>query len=177
MRGERVILRPPKKADWRAWASLRAGSRDHLQPFEPTWGPAHLTRRGFCRRIELARRDPAVEMRLIFAREDGALLGGVTLNNIRRGVTQSCSLGYWIGMPHVRQGYMTEALRTLVPYCFDTLGLHRIEAACLEKNVASQQLLETLGFRREGLVRGYLKIDGAWRDHVLYALLAGDRGP
>ena len=96
------------------------------------------------------------------------------MSNLQRGVAMSCSLGYWIGQPHARQGYMSEALRRLLPFVFETLGLHRIEAACLPTNVASRGLLQKIGFREEGYARGYLRINGAWHDHVLFALLAED---
>jgi ribosomal-protein-alanine N-acetyltransferase len=108
---------------------------------------------------------------LLFRRGDGALLGGVTLSNVRRGVAQSGSLGYWIGASHARRGYMTEALQLLLPYAFERLGLHRIEAACLPNNAASRGLLRKLGFVEEGYAREYLRINGSWQDHVLYGLL------
>ena len=104
----------------------------------------------------------------------GALVGGLTLCNVRRGVTQSCTLGYWIGAKHSRQGYMTAAVRAVVPFVFDSLELHRLEAACLPTNAASIKLLEKTGFQREGLARRYLRINGLWQDHLLYALLDTD---
>ena len=90
---------------------------------------------------------------------------------MRRGVTQCCTLGYWIGARFARQGYMTSAVKALIPFIFKTLGLHRIEAACLTDNGASQRLLVRNGFRQEGLARHYLLINGAWADHLLFALL------
>ena len=111
---------------------------------------------------------------LLFRRGDGALLGGITLSNVRRGVAQSGSLGYWIGEPHARRGYMTEALQLLLPHAFDHIGLHRIEAACLPHNTASRGLLTKLGFVEEGYARQYLRINGSWQDHVLYGLLKGE---
>jgi ribosomal-protein-alanine N-acetyltransferase len=102
------------------------------------------------------------------------LVGGITLCNVRRGVTQSCTLGYWVGAAHARQGFMTAAVRAVVPFVFDSLELHRLEAACLPENTASMRLLERVGFKREGLARRYLRINGDWRDHVLYALLETD---
>jgi len=90
---------------------------------------------------------------------------------VRRGVTQCCTMGYWIGAKFARQGYMTNAVKALVPFVFKTLGLHRIEAACLVDNEASKNLLARTGFRQEGLARRYLLINGAWADHLLFALL------
>jgi ribosomal-protein-alanine N-acetyltransferase len=110
----------------------------------------------------------------VFRAEDDVLMGGCTLSNVRRGVTQCCALGYWIGERFSRQGYMFEAVRALVPFIFSTLGLHRIEAACLPSNQASQNLLMKVGFRQEGVALRYLQINGEWRDHVLFALLADE---
>ena len=111
---------------------------------------------------------------LLFRALDEALLGGVNLSNVRRGVAQSVYLGYWIGEPFAHQGFMTETLRTLFPFVFDRLNLHRIEAACLPHNQPSRGLLEKVGFREEGRARDYLRINGDWQDHVLYALLRSD---
>ena len=110
----------------------------------------------------------------IFSATSGALVGGLTLCNVRRGVTQSCTLGYWVGAKYARQGYMTAAVRAVVPFVFDSLELHRLEAACLPTNAASIKLLEKTGFKREGLARRYLRINGVWQDHLLYALLDAD---
>ena len=103
------------------------------------------------------------------AQEDNALVGGLALANIRRGVAQAGSLGYWVGAPYVRRGYMTAAVRALIPVAFDVLRLHRLEAACIPTNLASVRLLEKTGFRREGYARAYLCINGIWQDHLLYA--------
>ena len=177
LEGQRVYLRAPRGRDWRAWSDLREKSRAFLTPWEPTWSSDALSRAAFRRRL----RQTALEWHedggygfLIFRRDDDVLLGGVNLRNIRRGVAQSANLGYWIGDPYARQGYMTEALRALVLFVFDRLGLHRIEAACLPHNAASRSLLQKLGFREECYARQYLRINGSWQDHVLYALLRSD---
>ena len=96
------------------------------------------------------------------------------MSNVRRGVAQCGTLGYWIGEPHARQGYMNEALRLIVEFCFGQLGLHRIEAACLPHNEASQKLLQRADFTQDGYARKYLKIQGEWQDHLLFSLLAED---
>lgn len=170
----RLYLRPPRDSDWRAWSQLRGDSRTFLESWEPTWPADALGRTAFRRRVRMVglewREDLGYSW-LLFRRGDASLLGGVTLSNIRRGVAQTASLGYWIGHPHARRGYMTEALHALMPYAFDRLGLHRVEAACLPHNAASRGLLMKLGFAEEGYARQYLRIDGSWQDHVLYGLL------
>src|SRR5207245_11020414 len=106
-----------------------------------------------------------------------ARVGGLPLENMRVGCPQAGSLGYWIGAPYARQGHMTAAVRTLIPFAFGTLKLHRVEAACIPANVASIRLLEKTGFQREGFAQQYLCIDGAWQDHFLYARLEQDALP
>jgi [ribosomal protein S5]-alanine N-acetyltransferase len=175
--GAGVVLRPPQIGDFAAWATLREQSRAFLTPWEPTWPADDLTRSAFRRRIkryvEDQRNDLAYAF-LIFRTGDHALVGGLTLATIRRGVAQAGSIGYWVGAPFARHGYMTAALRALVPFSFRTLRLHRLEAACIPANAASIGLLEKTGFRREGYARGYLCINGLWQDHLLYARLQDD---
>ncbi len=110
----------------------------------------------------------------LFRNDGHVLLGGLTLTNIRRGVAQAGSLGYWIGAPFAHRGYMTAAVRALIPFVFDALKLHRLEAACIPRNSASIGLLEKTGFQREGMARDYLCINGIWQDHLLYARLKDD---
>ena len=111
----------------------------------------------------------------IVRRDDQALLGAITLDNIRRGPAQAGTLGYWVGERHARQGYMRETILALVHYAFHKLDLSRVEAACLPENVASRRVLENSGFKYEGVAQSYLQIDGRWRTHVLYACLRMDR--
>jgi ribosomal-protein-alanine N-acetyltransferase len=177
-RGGGVVLRAPALSDYEAWATLRAASRAHLVPVEPQWTPDELSRAAFRQRLRRYQRDMKEDLGyafFIFREGDGELLGGLTLSNVRRGVTQAASLGYWIGLPHIRRGYMRKALAAALPFAFDGLRLHRIEAACLPHNVASARVLEGAGFTREGLARSYLKINGIWQDHVFYGLVAEDR--
>jgi len=110
----------------------------------------------------------------LFRNSDKALLGAVNLGNIQRGVSQSTSIGYWIGYPFARKGYMNEAIELLLPTIFGEFGLHRIEAATLPNNNASRNLLEKLGFKQEGKAREYLKINGIWSDHIIYSLTESD---
>jgi ribosomal-protein-alanine N-acetyltransferase len=176
--GAGVVLRVPQSSDYTEWAALREISRTFLVPWEPTWPADDLTRGAFRRRLKRYAEDLRADLAysfLIFRDSDGAMAGGVTLANIRRGVAQAGSIGYWIGAPFARQGYMTAAMRALIPFCFGTLRLHRLEAACIPTNAASIALLEKTGFQREGYARSYLCINGKWQDHLLYARLKDDR--
>jgi ribosomal-protein-alanine N-acetyltransferase len=172
--GEGVTLRVPQMTDFEEWAALREASRDFLTPWEPTWPDDDLTRSAFRRRLRRYAEDVRADQGYAFliARcADGALVGGLTLANIRRGVAQAGSVGYWMGLPFVRQGYMTEAVRGVVQFAFSGLKLHRLEAACIPSNAGSIRLLEKNGFSREGYAREYLCINGTWQDHLLYARL------
>jgi [ribosomal protein S5]-alanine N-acetyltransferase len=172
--GESVMLRMPQATDYAEWAALRELSRDFLTPWEPTWPPDDLSRSAFRRRIRRYAEDLRTDQSyafLIFRSSDDTLVGGLTLANIRRGVAQAGSIGYWMGRPYVRHGYMTAAVRAVIPFAFATLRLHRLEAACIPTNAASIRLLENTGFVREGYARDYLCINGVWQDHVLYGRL------
>ncbi len=175
--GDRVFLRPPTMDDFEAWAALRQQSRGFLEPWEPQWEDRELTRASFrerIRRINQLWDDDATYSFLIFS-STATLLGGINLSNVRRGVAQTGSLGYWIGEPHRRQGYMRDAVHAMTHHAFLDLGLHRLEAACLPRNQASINLLRSCRFQQEGHARAYLKIAGNWEDHMLFAKLASDR--
>lgn len=172
-----VYLRPPIMADFKAWSELRAESREFLRPWEPIWPADDLTKSGFRRRLRRYakdRREGRSHSFLLFCSKTEELLGGLTLSNVRRGVAQSVTLGYWMGARHSGHGHMTKAVGMILPFCFDSLGLHRVEAACLPHNTPSLRLLEKAGFSREGYARNYLLINGYWQDHLLLACLAED---
>jgi ribosomal-protein-alanine N-acetyltransferase len=175
---ERMRLRPLEQADFQNWCVLRRESMAFLQPWEPTWATDHLSRRGFSNRVHWSRRsiDAGTALPLfLFHAKTGDLLGAVTLDNIRRGPAQAATLGYWIGERFARQGFMSEAIRTVTHHAFKVMDLSRLEAACLPENAASRGVLESAGFKYEGVAQSYLQINGRWRNHVLYANLRSDR--
>ncbi|MDA1059649.1 MAG: GNAT family protein [Proteobacteria bacterium] len=175
--GERVCLRLPQLVDYVDWATVRQESRAFLEPWEPTWSADALTRTAFRRRLRRYAREVREDQGIaffIFRKDDDQLLGGITLSQIRRGVTQSTSVGYWVGRPYARQGYMSDALKVTVRFVFEGLRLHRLEAACIPSNRPSQGVLKKCGFREEGLAREYLCINGVWQDHKLFAMVATD---
>ena len=180
LKGERVILRAPRSSDYLEWAALRRESRAFLEPWEPRWASDELERSGWRQRMRRYREDFAAGTAiayLIFEKEAGGLVGGITLGNIRYGVSQSAQIGYWTGERHAGRGYMQDAVRTLVAHAFGTMRLHRIEAACIPGNARSIRVLEKAGFEREGLLRSYLRINGTWQDHYIYARIAGEARP
>jgi len=176
--GEAVYLRAPQMSDFSEWATLREASRAFLTPWEPTWPSDDLSRSAFRRRLRRYSEDLRTDQSyafFLFRKSDHALTGGLTLANIRRGVAQAGSLGYWIGEPFARRGMMTGAVHALVPFAFGSLRLHRLEAACIPSNAGSIRLLENTGFVREGYAREYLFINGIWQDHLLYGRLKDAR--
>jgi ribosomal-protein-alanine N-acetyltransferase len=178
--GKSVVLRWPDGEDYNAWARLREISRDFLVPWEPAWPPDDLTRGAFRRRIRRYAEDQRNDLSytfFIFRKQDDALVGGLTIANVRRGVAQTGSVGYWMGEPYARRGHMSDAVKAMAPFAFGALALHRLDAACIPTNAASARLLEKCGFRYEGLARQYLCINGQWHDHYLYARLHDDPPP
>lgn len=175
--GAGVVLRHPEAKHYLAWAQVREASRTFLQPWEPLWGADDLTRESF--RARLRRYDDDARAGrsfpfFVFRSSDDALVGGATLSRVHRGVALSCTLGYWIGAPYQRQGHTLAAVRALTGFAFRDLDLHRIEAACVPDNAPSRALLLKAGFEQEGFAKSYLKINGVWRDHLLFGLVRPD---
>lgn len=175
LEGPHVVLRPPRSRDYDAWRGLRRASRDFLKPYEPRWTEADLNRQAYGARLwrgrQEARRGTDYAFLLFEKTPRGdKLVGGLTISNVRRRAAQFATLGYWMGEEFAGRGLMTEAVGVLLPYFFDTLALHRLQAAFLPHNQASRRVLEKNGFREEGYAEHYLQIDGKWADHVLFAL-------
>ena len=176
LQGDRVRLRPHRSSDFEEWAALRTRSRGFLQPWEPTWPVDDLTRAAWRRRLSAYAHDIERGLAypfLVFREHDNAMVGGITLSNIRRGVAQMGQVGYWVGEPYTRRGYTLAAVRALAGFALGRLALHRLEAACIPENEASRSLLLKAGFELEGRAQAYLKINGDWRDHLLFGLVAG----
>lgn len=176
--GAKVELRTPHLRDFTDWRDVRLSSRGFLEQWEPRWDEADYSRSAFRDRLRqyqtLSDQDQAFSF-FIFGRETGQFCGAITLSNIRRGIAQMGTLGYWIGTRFARQGLMTDAIATLLAHTFSELGLHRVEAACLPHNEASIRLLQKCGFTEEGYAASYLKIAGRWEDHLLFAKVNGSR--
>jgi ribosomal-protein-alanine N-acetyltransferase len=175
---ERCSLRMPVMADFEEWVLLRRKSEEFLTPWEPARGANFYSLRSFKARVKWSQvsfQEKKALSFFIFLREDKSLLGAVTLDSIERGPSQSGSIGYWIGEPYAKQGYMTEAIKVVIFQAFNKLDLSRIRAATLPENKSSRRLLEKNGFKYEGVAQSYLQISGRWRNHVLYSLLRKDR--
>ncbi|GJL95096.1 MAG: GCN5 family N-acetyltransferase [Hyphococcus sp.] len=174
-----VYLRAGEKQDYEQWATLREQSRQHLTKWEEDWKPEEISNAAYIRRMRFyereARRASGLALFVFLPGSETAperMVGGVTLTNIRYGASRSGVLGYWIGEPYLRQGYAKMAIKELLAHAISSMGLNRVEAACQPENTGSLALLQKLGFRREGCAADYLKINGEWRDHVLFAVTA-----
>jgi [ribosomal protein S5]-alanine N-acetyltransferase len=173
-----VELHPLRRGDADEWSRLRRANEDWLSPWEPSspvpWSDRHTPatyramRRAVARRARLGTSVP------LAVRVEGRLAGQVTLDNIVRGAMRGGHLGYWIDRRVAGQGMASLAVALVCDHAFGAVGLHRVQADIRPENLPSQRLVERLGFRQEGLLRRYLDIDGDWRDHLAYALLADD---
>ena len=174
--GARVILRPLTVDDWEAWRDVRIRSRDWLEKWEPlpeAGSPdAVEDREAFrarCGAWERQRHfDSAYGFGLFLA--GGRFAGEVSLGNVQRGPFQMGYLGYWIDQPLAGHGYVPEGVVVLMKYAFESLGLHRIEAAIVPRNASSRRVAEKVGMRDEGVAVGFLQIRGVYEDHVRYAM-------
>lgn len=172
-----LILRHPRWSDYEQWAAIRQADADYLRPWEPDWLEGHLSRSSYRMRLsrfkKMVASDSAYPFHIIRADTD-ALIGAVNLTHIERGAAQSAKLGYWIAQAHMSRGHGRASVRALTRFAFDTLALHRIEAAVQTENEPSIRVLETNGYQLEGRARGLLRINGAWADHAIYARLRTD---
>lgn len=171
-----VTLRPIGMSDRRAWEQVRARNAEWLVRWEATRPPGSLARtatfRGMVRELRRqAKQGRCLPFALLV---DGAFAGQVTVNNIVGGSAMFASIGYWIDRGHAGHGYMPLAVAMAVDHCLDVVGLHRIEVAIRPENAASLRVVEKLGIPEIGYAPRFLHIDGAWRDHRLFALTAED---
>ena len=173
-----VELHPLRRRDAAEWSRLRLANESWLSPWEPSspvpWPARHTPAAYRSMRRTVARRARLGASLPFAVRVDGRLAGQVTVDNIVRGALRAGYLGYWIDRSVAGRGVASLAVALVCDHAFGPVGLHRLEADIRPENLPSQRLVERLGFRREGLLRRYLDIDGDWRDHLAYALLAED---
>ncbi|MGR7025313.1 GNAT family N-acetyltransferase [Geodermatophilus sp. URMC 62] len=171
-------VHPLRRGDAAEWSRLRLANEAWLRPWEPSagvaWSVRHTSAAYRAMRRSLTRRARAGTSLPFAVRVEGRLAGQVTVDNIVRGALRSGSLGYWVDRAVAGRGMASLAVALVCDHAFGPAGLHRLQADIRPENLPSQRLVERLGFRREGLARRYLDIDGDWRDHLSYALLAED---
>lgn len=177
LEGFRTIVRPARPSDYPQWQTIREANKARLKPLEPRWAKDSLSEGYFERRLKRQAQDWRGDRAYCFVvaeRQSDELIGGMNLNHVCRGAAQCASLGYWIDEAREGQGFMSEAGRMVIEYSFNTLRLHRINAACLPENERSRKLLSKLGFAEEGFAKAYYQINGDWKDHILYGLVRSD---
>ncbi|WP_461165004.1 GNAT family N-acetyltransferase [Arthrobacter sp. R4-81] len=163
-------LRLMTTGDCEALAELQVRNREFLSPWDPTRTEDYFTVEGQRADVEaaLARHGRGDAMPWVILDDDGAVAGRLTLSGITRGPFQSCSMGYWLSEDRTGKGLATEAVRAAVASAYTELELHRVQAETLIANVASRNVLAKTGFQQYGIAPKYLKIAGAWQDHLMF---------
>lgn len=157
---------------------MRLANEAWLAPWEPTapvsWQQRHVPEAYRAMRRAATRRARAGTSLPFAVRVEGRLAGQVTVDNIVQGALRSGNLGYWLDSAVAGRGMGSLAVALVCDHAFGPVGLHRLQADIRPENLPSRRLVERLGFRQEAMFRDYLDIDGAWRDHLGFALLAGE---
>jgi ribosomal-protein-alanine N-acetyltransferase len=181
--GERVVLRAPRLSDVTPWAALERANAEHTAATRPAPAPGvdraapPEVRATILRHRDDWVRDHVYTFFIAMRQRGEPLVGRVAFSAVVRGSFQNAYLGYWIDQDSQGRGLMTEALDLALGFAFGPLGLHRVQAAVMPSNEASQRVLEKCGFRREGLALRYLCLAGKWEDHAIFAITAGERAP
>ncbi len=158
-----------------AWRHVRAASAEWLRPWEATNPDPRQPSVGFHSMVAGLRREARAGRMLPFVvTYHGRLVGQLTVGGVHYGSLRAAHIGYWIGADHAGRGIIPTAVALATDHAFASLRLHRIEIAMRPENMPSRRVAEKLGFRYEGDREAYLHIDGDWRDHRVYVLLAGE---
>jgi [ribosomal protein S5]-alanine N-acetyltransferase len=173
-----TAIRPTALEDCEEQLGLRRANRDHTGPWDPARDESFYTAAGQRLELELDQRAWAAGTAFAFAvlaiDEGDRIIGRVALANVVRGPWQNATLGYWIDRRAAGRGHASRAVRLALTYAFEHIGLHRVQPAIIPRNTASRRVAEKVGFRLEGRALRYLKINGVWEDHDIYALTAED---
>ena len=175
---DRLALRPPRTSDVPEMRRALRQNAAHLQPWSvapvPGEDATSLTSvsRAVLRHRKEWKQGQAYVLVITRRDDDRTILGRLALGGVLRGAFQNAYLGYWIDAKHQGEGLMTEAVRAATSFALASVGLHRVQAAVMPRNGASQRVLDKVGYRREGLAARYLCIAGAWEDHLIFAVTA-----
>jgi ribosomal-protein-alanine N-acetyltransferase len=173
-----TAIRPPEAGDLPALVESRMRNRAFLAEWEPLRDESFFSPAGQARELALDdaawRTATGFPFAVLDAAEDDRLIGRVALANVVRGVWQNATLGYWISEDAGGRGHATAAVGLALRFAFDIAGLHRVQPAIMPRNARSRRVVEKCGFRHEGVALRYLRINGVWEDHDMYALTAED---
>lgn len=175
LHGRRVLLRPLTLHDFDAWREVRRRCHDWLTKWEPRRIPGQPDtvedRHAFSARCSVRMREIQLGTGYGFGIfVDGSFAGEININSIHRGAHQSAYIGYWVDEKLAGQGYMPEAVVTVLRFAFEELALHRVQISIIPRNTASRRVVEKLELRDEGIAQRYLEINGTWEDHIRYAI-------
>lgn len=177
LQGNLTFVRLLAREDIPALLKLCVKNREYLAPFEPLVPDIFYTLSGQEEAMEKVIANHENDQGYsfgIFVQETGELIGRIGLSNITRGAWQNCTMGYFVDEDMQGEGYVTEAVKLVLYYAFQELGLHRVEAGAMPRNRGSIRVLEKAGFHYIGLSRKHIKINGEWEDHRLYAITVED---
>jgi [ribosomal protein S5]-alanine N-acetyltransferase len=173
-----TAIRPLESSDLPALVEARIRNREFLTEWEPTRDESFFTPAGQARKLApddaAWRTATGFPFAILDAGEGDRLIGRLALANIVRGVWQNATLGYWVSQDAGGRGHATAAVGLALRFAFEVAGLHRVQPAIMPRNVRSKRVVEKCGFRHEGVALRYLKINGAWEDHDLYAMTVED---
>ncbi len=173
-----TAIRPTAPEDAREQLRLRVANRGHTGPWDPVRDDSFYTEAGQRLELDLDQRSWAAGSAYAFAildlDADARLIGRVALSNVVRGPWQNATLGYWIDKDSLGRGHAPRAVALVLRFAFEHAGLHRVQPAIIPRNHRSVRVAEKVGFRLEGRALRYLKINGVWEDHDVYALTAED---
>ncbi len=173
-----TAIRPLESADLPALVEARIRNRAFLTEWEPTRDESFFTPAGQARELALDdaawRTATGFPFAILDAEEGDRLIGRVALANVVRGVWQNATLGYWVSQDAGSRGHATRAVGLSLRFAFEVAGLHRVQPAIMPRNIRSRKVVEKCGFRQEGVAARYLRINGAWEDHLLYAMTVED---
>ncbi len=165
-------IRPMTTADCSELLTMRLANRAFFEPWEPESAENLYTADGLRVDLDHRERDWQADRRYSFTilSPEGKAIGGIILSNVLRGAFQNATLGYYVAEQHNGKGVATEAVRQVVRFAFEERSLHRVEAGVMDHNPRSMRVLEKAGFERIGYAPRYLRIQGRWRDHHIYAI-------
>lgn len=177
LRGKRVVLRPLTPLDFTQWREVRTRNHDWVtkwEPSRPAGSPDVVNdRHAFASRCNARERERHLGSGYGFGVfVDGAFGGEMNLSSVQRGPFQNCYVGYWIDEALAGQSYTPESLAVVLKFGFEDLGLHRMQISIIPRNSASRRVVEKLDIRCEGVAVRYLEINGAWEDHMRFAMTA-----
>jgi [ribosomal protein S5]-alanine N-acetyltransferase len=175
-----VRLRPPRRRDARAWSEVRLRNEQWLSPWEATsslrWADRNTISAWLPLLAALRKAARAGTMLPFVVTYGSRLVGQMNVSNVVHGALRGCSVGYWIDSAVAGRGITPTALALVIDHCFTGVGLHRVQVDIRPENAASLRVVEKLGLRREGYFERFLDIDGAWRDHIAFAITVEELG-